>query len=47
MLFNSKIDFLLLYKNYRGSKSINHTLSHTQNMVPFKKACFLTLLSST
>lgn len=40
MLLNSKMDFLLLYKNYRKSQSINLTLSYIENMVPFKKALF-------
>lgn len=41
MLCNLKIDFLLLYGSYRGSESINHALSYIENMVPFKKTCFL------
>lgn len=41
MLHNSKIDFLLLYKSYRGRKSVNPTLANMENTVSFKKAWFL------
>lgn len=41
VLHNSKTEFLLLYKSYRGRKSVNSTLSNMENTVSFKKAWFL------